>query len=293
MPRSPQLERVWIVGPGRLGLGLGWCLAEREAAGTISVIGRAPVAPEHPLFADGRAAYATWEALPETAPSLVLITVPDAAIVDVAHALPQPRLASAPVLHTSGVLGSEILAPLRAGGCPIGSIHPLVAVTRSQEGARRLLSAWYAVEGEDEAVRAALAVAEALKGKTFRVEASRKATYHAAAVFASNYVVALLAVAERLMEQAGVAPGDALEALCDLARGAIDAVAADGIVSALTGPVSRGDASTLERHLARLSPEERSLYSGLAMEALALAQRQGLQPEAARRVVDILATATP
>ena len=76
--------------------------------------------------------------------------------------------------------------------------------------------------------------------------------YHAAAVFASNYAVALLAVAEQLMVRAGVGAADAQAALARLAAGAVENVAAHGPIAALTGPIVRGDAETVERHLTRL-----------------------------------------
>jgi predicted short-subunit dehydrogenase-like oxidoreductase (DUF2520 family) len=120
------------------------------------------------------------------------------------------------------------------------------------------------------------------------VSAGGKPAYHAAAVLASNYVVALLAAAERLLADAGVPGEGGRAALAALAAGAVANVAERGPVAALTGPIARGDADTVRRHLARLSPEDRSLYCVLARETVELARRQGLDPGAAARLEQLL-----
>jgi predicted short-subunit dehydrogenase-like oxidoreductase (DUF2520 family) len=100
--------------------------------------------------------------------------------------------------------------------------------------------------------------------------------------------VALLSIAERLMDDAGIPAEDAQPALAALAAGAIENVAARGPVEALTGPVARGDAATVERHLARLSGAERDVYCLLGREALKLASMRGLSPAAAARLRELL-----
>jgi predicted short-subunit dehydrogenase-like oxidoreductase (DUF2520 family) len=120
------------------------------------------------------------------------------------------------------------------------------------------------------------------------VEAGEKPVYHAAAVFASNFVVALLHAAIGLMERAGVGRDSATAALATLAAGAVRDVEATGAEDALTGPILRGDVRTIERHLARLSAQERSLYSVLARGALEIARSRGLPDETVRRLSSIL-----
>jgi predicted short-subunit dehydrogenase-like oxidoreductase (DUF2520 family) len=129
---------------------------------------------------------------------------------------------------------------------------------------------------------------EGLGGRILRIAPGGKPLYHAAAVFASNYLVALLSVAERLLAEAGAGGEEGHEALAALATGAVRAAAGRGVVDALTGPISRGDAETVELHLARLSPSDALLYSTLARETLALARRQGLGPDLATRIETVL-----
>jgi predicted short-subunit dehydrogenase-like oxidoreductase (DUF2520 family) len=105
--------------------------------------------------------------------------------------------------------------------------------------------------------------------RPFRVAPTHRAQYHAAATIASNHLVALLGQAVRIAEAAGVPP----EALLPLVRASVDNVEALGADDALTGPVARGDADTVARHLATLPPDERAAYRALAREALRLTGR--------------------
>jgi predicted short-subunit dehydrogenase-like oxidoreductase (DUF2520 family) len=277
-----RLGHVWIVGPGRLGLALGLCLIRSGAVERLTCSGRGAGPPPHPLFAGGEPPAAYRAGLePPADPDLVVLTVPDGEIGRVAERIAAGALSPVPVLHTSGVLGSEVLAPLSARGFSCGSLHPLVAVADPIASAERLKGAWYGIEGAPAALSMATRVVAALGGRPLVLEGESKPLYHAAAVFASNFAVSLLAVAERLMARAGVPEAESRTALCELASGAVANVAATDPARALTGPVARGDVTTVALHLERLSDEERRLYSGLAREALALARDAGLEAAAA------------
>jgi predicted short-subunit dehydrogenase-like oxidoreductase (DUF2520 family) len=189
---------------------------------------------------------------------VVLIATPDAAIAGVAAAVAP---GAAVVVHLAGSLGLEVLEPY-----PVerrAAVHPLVALPSAEIGARRLRAgATFAVAGH--AVAAAI-VAD-LGGRSFVVADEDRAAYHAAAVIASNHVVALLGQAERVAAAAGVP----LAAYLDLVRATVDNVADLGPAAALTGPAARGDWATIQRHLAaldRIDPDERAAYE--AMVALA------------------------
>lgn len=286
---SEPLEHLWVIGPGRLGLALGLALRRAGAVRRLSYGGRRASPPEHPLFQHGHADYAGSLTAP-SAPSALVIAVPDAQVAAVAAVVAaQPSSATFPVLHTSGALGSEALAPLAARGSPVGSLHPLAAVADPLAGADLLRAGWFAVEGDPAAVAVAERVVEALDGRLLRLDAGRKPLYHAAAVTASNHVVALLGVAERLLAEAGVGEEEGRAALAGLVAGAVESVRTRGPADALTGPVSRGDVATVALHLARLSPPDRLLYSVLAREALALARRRGLDPSLATDLELLLA----
>ncbi|MGI9179937.1 MAG: DUF2520 domain-containing protein, partial [Longimicrobiaceae bacterium] len=180
--------------------------------------------------------------------------------------------------------------PLERAGCSVGVLHPLAAVADPIEGAERLRGAWFGIEGEGAALALAERIVRAAEGHALRLQPGTRPLYHAAAVFASNYLVALLAVAEGLMTRAGVNEAEARAALTQLAAGALAGVAERGPAAALTGPIARGDAETVRLHLARLSEGERHLYSVLAREALSLAResREGRDDPALARIEELL-----
>jgi predicted short-subunit dehydrogenase-like oxidoreductase (DUF2520 family) len=182
---------------------------------------------------------------------LVVLAVPDIAVAEVA-AVVEPA-GDAVVAHMAGSLGLDVLAPHARRA----SLHPLVALPNAELGASRLRGdAWFAVAGDPIATR----VVDSLGGNAFEVDDDHRAAYHAAAVIASNHLVALLAQAQRVADIAGVP----LDAYIDLVRSTVDNVATLGPAAALTGPAARGDELTIERHLSVLPPDERELYEVLA-----------------------------
>ncbi|MBW3627817.1 MAG: DUF2520 domain-containing protein [Gemmatimonadetes bacterium] len=282
---------LWIVGPGRVGLALGLALYRSGIVETLTVSGRRAAPPDHPLF-DGDpppARYRAGFALPDPAPDTLVVSVPDRHVAEIAATLASagpPEGATA--LHTSGVLDSEALAPLRARGCAVGSLHPLLAISEPVRAVDRLSGSWFACEGDDGARAVAERIVTALGGKLLPIDRHSKPLYHAAAVFASNYLVALLATAERLAVEAGAPADSARAALVELARGALDGVADFGPADALTGPISRGDADTVRSHLSRLSPSDAALYSVLARATLEVARIRGLDPQGATSIEKLL-----
>ena len=231
------MTRVRIIGPGRAGNALALALS-RAGWEVLPILGRD----------DDLSGAATGA-------DLLLIATPDAAIADVAHVVkPNPRTV---VAHVSGSAGLRPLLshPRRA------VLHPLVALPDPERGAERLVGAWFGL-AEDGDPLAAEAVAS-LRGRVVHVAETGWARYHAAAVIASNHLVALLGQAERVAASVG-AP---VEAFLDLARGSLADVAELGPRAALTGPVRRGDTATVARHLDALPPEERPAYEAMAKEA--------------------------
>lgn len=231
--------RVRIIGPGRAGGAFALAL-ERAGWPPPDVVGRG-----------GDLAGAAHHV------DLVLIATPDAAIGSVADAIePVPTTV---VAHVAGSLGLDVLG---AHARP-GALHPLVALADAATGADRLVGAWFGVAG-DPLVET---VVDVLGGRSFPVADEHRARYHAAAVVASNHLVALLGQAERIAATAGVP----FEAVLDLVRGTVDNVALFGPARALTGPAARGDEATIRRHLDALPAEERPAYEALVAEARRLA----------------------
>jgi len=186
----------------------------------------------------------------------LLIAVPDGAIAPVAQKVePNPDCV---VLHMAGSLTLEALAPHPRRA----SIHPLCTLAEPNIGAEHLGKGgvWFAIAGDPIAKE----MADALHGIAIQVDDDLRAVYHAAAVIASNHLVALLGQVERVARQANVP----LSAYFDLVRQTVDNVERLGPVEALTGPVKRKDWDTIERHIAALPEDERAAYEAMAREAL-------------------------
>jgi predicted short-subunit dehydrogenase-like oxidoreductase (DUF2520 family) len=253
--------------------------------------GRSHEPPPHPLF-DGTVptSYRTgYGPLPGNV-GILIIAVPDDVVHevanDVARSGPVPRGCVA--LHLSGALSTDVLAPLHAAGYAIGSLHPLQTVADPWSGAERLHGCAYALAGEPAALMAGRRLVDALGGKPLVIPPALRPLYHAAAVFASNYILAAAAVLARALAEAGVAEKDAIAAVLPLMRGTMDNIEQLGFGAALTGPVARGDMDTVRLHLSRLSSRERSLYSALGLETLRLARAAGLDPERAEALEALL-----
>jgi predicted short-subunit dehydrogenase-like oxidoreductase (DUF2520 family) len=222
------------------------------------------------------------------ASDVVLVAVPDDAIADVAAQLAQANLSRAAVLHCSGLLDRSVLAPLEGNARGLGSFHPLQTLAGDSDAAHRLKAAFVALEGDAAAIAAGRQLAALLGMRPIEVAADRKPLYHAAAVLLSNYTVALAAVAERLALAAGVPAEAAGRIYLPLLEGTLRNLEDMGPVSALTGPIQRGDAGTVRKHLAVLDDGTRELYMILGREALELARRGGLDPAKVRELETLL-----
>ncbi|MCA1816311.1 MAG: DUF2520 domain-containing protein, partial [Acidobacteria bacterium] len=228
------------------------------------------------------------------ASDLLIVAVPDDEIAPTA-ALLSARLRTGArarvgvALHTSGALASDVLAPLRARGFSAGSLHPLVSVADAASGADALRGAFFCVEGEARAARAARRIVRDLGGRSFSVAAEDRALYHAAAVFAAGHAVALFDVATQLLARCGVRGKLARRALLPLAASALKNLArAPSNARALTGPFARRDLETVRRHIAALDARrlgaELRLYLLLGLRALSTASAGGDRAADAARI---------
>ena len=231
---------IGIVGRGRLGSSLAALLRARGVPVPAWGRGEAPSTP------------------------IVLLAVPDRAISEAAAVVPQRTV----VLHCSGTTPWEVLRPHR----PAGSFHPLMTFP-GPHALPDLDGVPAAVAGDPEALDAARWLADTLGMRAIDVPGDRR-LYHASAVVAGNFATVLLGEAARILAAAGVDPAEAPALLAPLAIQSLKNAAAVGPASALTGPVARGDVSTLDAHRAALAAHGldalRPLYDILTEHAVAL-----------------------
>ncbi len=288
-------ERLVIVGPGRMGLALGSALWRSGDVESVTFQGRSLEPPPHPIFdpRPGPAASAGYTMGPAPLPAgttVLILAVPDAALAEVVHDLAAagPAPPGCAALHVSGAISTDVLAPLHGAGYAVGSMHPLQTVADPWISADRLTGVAFAIAGDPAGLLAARRLTNALDGIPLQIPPNLRPLYHAAAVMASNYVVATIAAASRLLQQAGVDAGDADRALLPLVHGTLENLRQLGPPAALTGPIARGDIDTIRLHLGRLSPDDRALYCALGRETLRLARSVGLDPRRAEDIAELL-----
>jgi len=283
-------DRALFVGPGRAGLALGHALWKSGALESLTYCGRRPEPPAYPLFVQGHARYCFGLEAPARGTTAVFLTVPDAVLAEMAHALAGQGDApdGCAAFHCSGTLSGDVLAPLHARGYHVGTLHPLQALAHPLTGADRLFGSWFAVSGEPEAEAVARRLVTQLEGSPLTIPVARRPLYHAATVVASNYLPVLLALAARLLTLAGAREEEAVSALLPLMRGTLENVAELGLANALTGPIARGDLETVRLHLRSLPEPEGRLYREFGREAITLAEARGLAAETVAALRDLL-----
>jgi len=279
---------IAVVGAGRVGTAVAVLLTaagHRIAAVSGRDATRARAArhlPDVPLLPAAEAA-ARGE--------VVIVGVPDDAIAEVAKEVAGSLRAGAAVVHLSGAASLAELEPAASARATVLSVHPLQTVPDVEAGIERIPGSAVAVTARDEeGYRLGESLGADLRGSPFRLPDERKALYHAAAVFCSNYLVAVEAVAERLFGLAGVE--DPLAALAPLARATLDHALDRGPAAALTGPAARADAGTIRRNLEALEGSAKHAvpaYVVLAQAALHLAHAEGrIEEDDVRRVEEVL-----
>jgi predicted short-subunit dehydrogenase-like oxidoreductase (DUF2520 family) len=199
---------------------------------------------------------------------LIWFCVPDTEIARSAKSLAekvewQGRVA----LHSSGALTSDELDALRKRGAAVASVHPLMTFVRGSRPSLARVS--FAVEGDAAAVRVARRVVRDVGGREYSIRKKDKAAYHAWATFASPLFTALLATTEQVAALAGVNRKAAKQRMIPILLQTLANYAAFGAAGGCSGPIVRGDADTVKRHLRvlRCTPAA-EVYSALARAAL-------------------------
>lgn len=277
-----------IVGCGNVGTALGRFLTEAGyrlvglSSRSLSSARRAAK-----IIGTGHFDKTPWRTTKEA--DIVFIATPDSAIADTCNSISSHSgfCRNAVVLHCSGALPSTILSSAKGCGAFTGSMHPLQSFATDKNNSNPFYGITISVEGEKEAVAVAKKIAEDLGATSLKIQTEAKTLYHASAVVASNYLVALLDLAFRLIKPAGVSSQDALRVLKPLIEGTLSNIERVGILEALTGPIARGDIETVEKHLTEIelkTPELLPLYKRLGLHTVDIARAKGLLESSAQRL---------
>jgi len=207
---------------------------------------------------------------------LVFITTPDDAIPEVAAKVKWHKEQS--VVHCSGAHSIDILEPAKQRGANTGCFHPLQTFAGIDQAIENIPGSTFAIEAEEPLLGILKEMATTLEGDWVILKAGDKVLYHAAAVFACNYLVTLVKVATDLWQTFQIPPAQAIKALMPLLRGTLSNIENVGLPNCLTGPIDRGDMGTISRHLESLekqAPPLLSIYKELGRQTIPIALGKG------------------
>jgi predicted short-subunit dehydrogenase-like oxidoreductase (DUF2520 family) len=228
---------------------------------------------------------------------LWLISTPDDAIQAVSETLAESGVLAPgnSVFHCSGSLSSKIIR-LPDSQCYRASVHPIHSFSNPQKSISTFAGSSCAVEGDEQAIKILNALFTAIGGQCFPLPSAKKALYHAATVMACNNLVALLDISKQMLAEADIDKTQQDQILNPLIRQTVDNYLNNTDAAAcLTGPISRGDDSTVAAHLDALSPQRqwRNAYSVLGEAAVGIAQQQGYaSDDELKKITALLARAS-
>lgn len=235
--------KIGFIGAGKVGSAFGRYLKENglEIAGYYS---KSIESSQNAAKFTGSKALSFDELVSDC--NYIFITTPDGVISEVWNRLKEYDLKGKNIFHMSGCLSSDIFEGAESLDANTYSLHPLFPFT-DRDCFNSLNEVVFSVEGKNiDKIKLFL---EAAKLKYFVIDNKNKAKYHAAAVFASNYVVSIAKIAKEILKDCGMDEKYIVDAIYPLMKGAISNIKEKGVEDALTGPVVRRDIGTVKLHL--------------------------------------------
>ncbi len=246
---------IGIIGAGRVGTSFGKVLKEHKL---LSGVFSKSYLPSDFIRFD------SLEELCEKS-EIVFVTVPDDKITEVFYEI-QPFCKGKILCHMSGATDCAAAFPNFENSA---SLHPMMAVS-SGNAQEELKNAQFTAEGNR-----ADYICEVLSFlKIKKIDSDKKTLYHAACVFASNLMQAVMKISTDTLTECGFDREEALCAIENLAKTNMNNIFSQGIEKSLTGPVDRGDTNTLKKHLESLDADEREIYRLLSQKLTYIAEEK-------------------
>lgn len=238
--------------------------------------------------------------------NILFITTPDDMISIIDRELSKFDLNNKSICHTSGSLKSNVLSNTKHSGALIYSIHPIFAFSNKNTSLQEMENIYFSIEGdylENSSSNNSISgdfgcniknssfrnyelkdnktnfnneqipvinFMRTLGNKFFIRGKETSSIYHLANVFVSNLTLSLISIGTNYLKKLGLNEEEALNAIKPLIQGNIDSIINKGFVNSLTGPILRGDISTIEKHLSVLEKEDKELYKILSLNLLKL-----------------------
>jgi len=272
-----NLPETTIIGTG----GLGSSLARSCAAKNIPIksLFNRTVSEAHELADELEVSISnSFPASAEELGSLVFITVPDRAVQPVASELAEITndFSDHIFAHCSGNESADLLESLSEKGAGVASFHPLQTFTKDSSP-DSFNGIYFSMQGNRQAFPMLKNIAQQMGAHTFEISKEQKSHLHAGAVIASNYLNAILRSAVDTASLSGLEEDQVRKALFPLVRQTLENIDDSSFADALTGPIKRGDISTVQRHLELLADQDklRELYILMGKHTVNIAQDSG------------------
>lgn len=271
------MRGLTVVGGGHVGRVLGRLFSAAGVFAVQDVLARSADSAAQAVAFIGAGMPVTGKGAMRPA-DIFMLTVTDDQIVPACEALAAAvPLRGAVVFHCSGALASDRLQAARAAGAYVASVHPIRSFADVDAVAAGFAGTFCGVEGDQPALDVLLPALAAIGAKAVQIDPAAKTVYHAAAVFASNYLVTVIDAALRAYQAAGIPEAVARELARPLALESMENAFRLGAAPALTGPVARGDMVTVLRQqdaVMAWDAETGQLYRALVPPTIALAERK-------------------
>ncbi|WP_252131130.1 Rossmann-like and DUF2520 domain-containing protein [Clostridium caldaquaticum] len=209
-----------------------------------------------------------------TESSIIFITVPDDEILNVYSKLKCYSLKDKIICHTSGCLSSHIFSDIDDLGAYSYSFHPMFPISQKKESYKYLEDAFFTIEGHSKFLNYMTNLFSSIGIKIIQIESKDKSLYHLASVTVSNLFLALLNRSCNYLKNYGFSENEALNALYPLIKNNIENAVKFGITNALTGPIERGDITTIQKHILSMPNEHEIVYSELSKELISIAREK-------------------
>lgn len=273
--------KIGFVGAGRAGCSLGKYFTRKAAQADVTVTGYNSIVEEEARWAAKFTGSSVFERIEDViaASDAIILSTPDGAIKKVWDTIDKKNLTGKMICHLSGSLSSDVFSGIDTYGGYAISIHPMFAFSNKDSVYQQLDSVSFTLEGHPYAVNAWQQLLDALGNRSVVIDQAKKPKYHAAASILSNQVIAVLATGYELLEECGFSEKEARTFSAALVRDNVEHVIADGCVSALTGPIERGDVGTVKKHLQELNDTQKEMYRVCGSKLLELAECKNPQTD--------------
>ncbi len=271
--------RIGFIGAGKVATAFGRYLHLKGA--TIS--GYFDRHPEKSAHASKRTQSAVFQSSAEMCASsdIVLLTTRDDQIEDACRQVCRENSIEPRHLvgHMSGAhSSSQVLDNASDLGATVFSLHPLQAFANEEDSLESLPKTFFSLEGHIADLNPIIELLALMGNRYFTLSPEHKSLYHLSACMLSNYLVTLAGSGIAALEAAGIDPHEGFQAMLPLMEGTLANVARLGPARALTGPIARGDASTIQQHMEALSAEGldhiKSVYAFMGLKTLELTGKE-------------------